>query len=1177
LRAELEKLVVAELLGPVGGEREQLPGRDPVRDRYLVGMLAPRGTVAIDAERNDDAGVGGDGRLADAGAFTDQTAQPVRAPSSIGMSFGVTESVAELDVACAWGRYVKERPTSEDEATAKYGVWQRYPTGGTVKVTLVEGEIGPISVTSEHPDVVVQGRCRRRAETWFVSLFLVNGQDAQKQNRDEAWLFQPELSVSAGDRGPVFVGRHEAIEGPTTSIDPEDGALDLLYRDQVEFATGHDVAVDATRSPDDSRRAVRITTSVVPTHEVAKVDAPTAADQPGLADVVLSMKRLWELEDAGLAAALLPLADAYGGWLDGQWDRIDDPAERLEGHADVARAAVLKAREAGDRLRAGIDLLGHDPLAAEAFRFANETMHRQRLHTLAAGKRRRNPSLTLESALTAAEADESPSWRPFQLAFILINLPSLTHPTDAERGGPQALVDLLFFPTGGGKTEAYLGLTAYTLAIRRLQGMVGEFDGSGGVAVLMRYTLRLLTTQQFQRATALICACEIGRRARLAAGDRRWGDTPFRIGMWVGSTVSPLNFDDAREALDQLRAGSRGSKASNPVQLVSCPWCGSAIDAAKHARSDVDRWRTLVFCGDDRGLCEFTERRSPGEGLPVLTVDEEIYRLLPSMVIATVDKFAQLPWQGPLHLLFGRVATRCSRHGYRSPDLDKVGQRTEADKHNRTGQLDKAETQMVKRLRPPDLIIQDELHLISGPLGTLVGLYESAIDELASWTVDDTKVRPKVVASTATIRRAREQTRELFWRDLAVFPPQVIDARDSFFAAQRSTAVTPGRRYLGVCAPGARLKAVETRVFTAALAAAKRLWDLHGEAADPWMTCVGYFMALRELGGMRRLMEDDVSSRLRRTGRKGLGERRFMEIRELTSRIGSSDIPEVLDLLGVPYKSKYERGETRSIDVLLATNMISVGVDVQRLGLMIVVGQPKATAEYIQATSRVGRDDRGPGLVVTVYNGARPRDLSHYETFNQYHATFYRHVEALSVTPFAPRALDRGLTGVMVALTRHLNPEWNPNRKAMDVPVGDAAFTEIADLLARRAEEVSVDPGRGQLVRDLIRDRLDDWGQLETRQKAAAAGLSYRERQGDAAGLLQAPTAANWTRWSCPTSLREVEANVNLIIDEADQSLGTAPTFGGPAPVATRVADTADDVAEDELPGVEEASEEAVA
>jgi hypothetical protein len=441
-----------------------------------------------------------------------------------------------------------------------------------------------------------------------------------------------------------------------------------------------------------------------------------------------------------------------------------------------------------------------------------------------------------------------------------------------------------------------------------------------GLAVLMRYTLRLLTAQQFQRATALICACEVIRRGRIAAGDARWGETPFRIGMWVGSAVTPNYTKVAQKALDEINGiGGGAGRAANPVQIESCPWCGHQ---KLEPKSDSDRWRTLVYCGDDFGTCDFSGLESPGEGIPVVTVDEELYRLLPALVIATVDKFAQLPWQGP--------------------HLDTISGREERDSHNKTAHLPGAKTVTCDPLRPPDLIIQDELHLISGPLGTMVGLYESAIDRLASWTLDGRRIRPKVIASTATIRRAAQQVYDLFWRGLDIFfPPQVLDAGDSFFERQRPTSETPGRLYLGICAPGVRLEAVEARAFTTVLTAAKKLHENDGKDADPWMTMVGYFNALRELGGARRIIDDDVANRMKRADRKGLGKRKRSVLRELTSRIASSDIPEVLDQLGIVHDPERPKDGVPPIDVLLATNMISVGLDVPRLGLMVAVGQPK--------------------------------------------------------------------------------------------------------------------------------------------------------------------------------------------------------------------------------------------
>jgi hypothetical protein len=1002
-----------------------------------------------------------------------------------------------------------------------------------------------------------------------VTLFLVNGQATPKDNKDEAWLFQPELAVAGAGSDteqPVFLGRHSVLSSPdrVTEVD-EIAELDMTYRNTVEFAVGHGTGVHADVATGDRSRAIRVRTAVVPGYEVPRTEPPTQDEFPRLADATLDMAALAGTADQDLPGALLPLVEAYEQWIADEALKLDDPTRRLADHEDAARVALRRAGEVAGRLRAGIDVLASDPDAADAFRFANRTMSQQRIQTLAGADRRVEPELSLDDAIARYADPKHHSWRPFQLAFLLLNLPSLTDPTHPERTAEDGLVDLLFFPTGGGKTEAYLGLTAYTFAIRRLQGSVAGHDGSDGVAVLMRYTLRLLTAQQFQRAAALVLACEVARRD-LVTTDPRWGETPFRLGLWVGSAMTPNWNKDAAFEIQEARTGSSRAGRSSAVQLLACPWCGLRLDKSADAVSDPDQWRTLLYCSDPFGQCPFTEAASGGEGIPVVTVDEELYRLLPALIIATADKFAQLPWQGPLHMLFGRVSRRCTRHGYRSADLDGRSDREERDTHRKTRTLPPASTLAVETLRPPDLIIQDELHLISGPLGTLVGLYESAVDTLASWEVNGQTVRPKVIASTATVRRAAEQAHALFQRKLAVFPPPVLDVEDSFFARQRDvTDEVPGRRYIGLCAPGQRLKAVETRVFVTVLAASKLLFDRYGQAADPWMTSVGYFTALRELAGMRRLIDDDVRARLPKAARRGLGLRTRPMVEELTSRVASSDIPTILDRLAIAHQVEKPEGEY-PVDVLLATNMISVGVDVGRLGLMLTVGQPKATAEYIQATSRVGRSDAGPGLVFTLYNWARPRDLSHYETFEHYHATFYRHVEALSVTPFAPRALDRGLTALLVALVRHANAAgghgaaWNPDAGAQVVDVTDPLLTEMIEQVATRAEEVSADSDVGDQVRTAMKARLDAWATRQTQAAVTGAKLAYKGVDGSSAELLRQPGPGGWDEWTCPNSLRETEPNINLIIDTKDPSALAGPgfTLGGgiPSPAG---ADTAED------------------
>lgn len=750
-----------------------------------------------------------------------------------------------------------------------------------------------------------------------------------------------------------------------------------------------------------------------------------------------------------------------------------------------------------------------------------------------------HPDLTLRDAVRDADTPENRSWRPFQLAFILLCIPSLSDPAHPERSKEGALADLLFFPTGGGKTEAYLGLVAFTLAMRRLQGVIGEgqeaVDGRDGVAVLMRYTLRLLTAQQFQRAATLMCAAELLRQHRAETDDRYVG-APLRLGMWVGGSVSPNKARDAERFAEDARLGGFSGGQATPIQLVDCPWCGRSIDPQTDCLYDSALGRFLIFCGNAKE-CRFTEASAPDEGIPVVTVDEEIYRLVPAFVIGTIDKFAQLPWNGATSTLFGRVDSRCERHGYRNVDLDRSHQShwEERDAHKPVGRHPAARTVQSLRLRPPDLIIQDEMHLVTGPLGTMTGLYETAIDRLATWSHEGRPVRPKVVASTATTRRARQQAWSVFWRHLRVFPPPVLDVHSSFFAEQvPPSPQTPGRLYLGVCAHGERLKQVELRVFSSVMAAAKAIWDELGDnglAADPWMTTVGYFNAVRELAGMRRMAEDELRTKLRRARfTPGLANRPSVDLKELTSRVSSEDIKSILRQLFVTHEPDRDDDDDRPIDLLLATNMISVGVDVPRLASMVVVGQPKATAEYIQATSRVGRDPKGPGLVITLYNWARPRDLSHYETFSHYHATFYRHVEPLSVTPFSERALDKGLTGVLVSAVRHADHDWNPNPSARSLELTDARIDEHVQAIAERAESVTGDVSTSALATDMANKRLDAWD----REAALRPQLSYAERTSGDVALLSKPEAGDWDIWTCPNSLRDTEVQANLQIEVED-------------------------------------------
>jgi hypothetical protein len=1148
IRAELEDLVLKELLGPAGGPIEEVD-ESRVSDRYLVGILSPRRTI-IRAAESDELASGGAGTIEDGNA--DDLALPTDslAPAAIGLTCTIAGATREVAVTARWGRYAREKSDQIKTPTGNpKTVWKRYPMGGTpVVLQLREGEIASRPFDDNQPDVVLKGRIRMLEGDWVVSLFLVNAQvTLSKRPRDDELVYQPELEVATPDGAPIFHRRARIRVGrDESSTYEEQRRLEMLYRKRVEIAVGHGVAVDALMSPGESA-ATRLVTRVVPTHEVQMTTPPSAEDIPALAGVVLDMKALAEMPEADLLASLRVLPGAYAEWIAANRTRVDAKLDGLDAFTEVAQETLKACDEARSRIEAGVALLAADKTAMRAFRFANGAMRQQRIHALVSENRRAGRALTLEELDTQANR----SWRPFQLAFILLNLPGVTQFDHSDRGeSASAIADLLWFPTGGGKTEAYLGLTAYTLGLRRLQGIVGGRLGHAGVAVIMRYTLRLLTLQQFQRAAALICACEVIRRADPGT----WGGEPFRVGLWVGMRTTPNSIEEAHEAILRSHGAGAGGGGS-PLQLTNCPWCGEGIDAGRDVKVETynqGRARVFTFCGDRLGRCDFSRAKAPDEGIPVLTVDEEIYRRLPALLIATVDKFAQMPWNGKTQMLFGQVDGYCPRHGFTSPCLDD-------DTHHRARNgLSAVRKVEHAPLRPPDLIIQDELHLISGPLGSLVGLYETAVDQLCTWQVDGRSVRPKLIASTATIRQAREQIHALFLRDVRVFPPQGLDVEDNFFSLERPPSDRyPGRRYLGIAAFGRRLKLALIRVYVAYLSASQAVFLKYGKAADPWMTSLGYFNSMRELGGMRRMVDDDVRSRLRDMDRRGLARRHTPALEELTSRKNSRDIPALLDRLEVqhdpalPPHAKRQQGQPRTVsplDVVLATNMVSVGVDIKRLGLMVVAGQPKSTSEYIQASSRVGRNAQAPGLVCTVYNWARPRDLSHYERFTHYHATFYQHVEALSVTPFASRAVGRGLSAVLTSLVRLAGETYNANGAAGQVDRSSAIVRAAVASISRRAAEVTQSSADGAKVQNALQALLDLWLRAAA-PKPGGARLGYQmERDGLTRALLQKAGLGDWEPFTCLGSLRDVEPSVNLLLDDRPLDDGYGQAYSPPPP-----------------------------
>ncbi|MDY0170848.1 MAG: helicase-related protein, partial [Thermoguttaceae bacterium] len=579
------------------------------------------------------------------------------------------------------------------------------------------------------------------------------------------------------------------------------------------------------------------------------------------------------------------------------------------------------------------------------------------------------------------------------------------------------------------------------------------------------------TSQQFQRASSMICACEMIRRRR----PKELGEEPITIGLWVGESLTPLYREDALKSLNNL--AKENSQEANTFQLLTCPWCGTALDEHDNLGYVADgRPKTVVFVCPEPA-CEFSTRKHK---LPVIVIDDDVYAAPPTLVIGTVDKFAMLAWREESGRLFG------------------IGVDGDHD--------------------PPDLIIQDELHLISGPLGSVVGLYETAIDMLCSWKGR----RPKIVASTATIRRAWHQCKSLYNRTTSQFPPQGLDISDSFFAKENSTA--SGRLYAGVFAtasPSFVTALVRTLGGLFQSCNAIKLPDGANEKTrDPYWTILQYFSSLRELGHAATLIEADIPEYMwsiaTRTNLPKELCRSLGSPAEMTSRRTADEIPDILERLHVRHPRKSDNLKDRPLDTLLATNMISVGVDVDRLGLMVVVGQPKTTSEYIQASSRVGRSQGAPGLVIAMYNPGKPRDRSHYEHFRAYHEAFYKHVEPTSVTPFSLPVLERALHAVLVVLARHYARLHTPNAF---VPT-DTSITRVAEFIRERC--VDVDSEHAYQLAEKLQTRLAQWASVLPSEwgrfgkPPEARPLMYPAGSDPLSEWAGSP-------WATPTSMRNVD------------------------------------------------------
>ncbi|BBY28098.1 helicase-related protein [Mycolicibacterium sediminis] len=1028
-----------QLIGPLEGDTETLD--EPPHRRYLTGILFPE-EASTEGQLSEDiidegAGESGEDSTEDPIALSTQ-----QLPSAVGLSFVLPHWQA-FDVELRAGRYEKNGKT-----------WQRVPIdlsgkrAITIQPPAEPGRAASVRILSGR--ATLESRWRRLGDGALVTVALVNRNRIPSDGRmDPADCFlQIDMRCLSADGFTSYPTPVRIQSGD------EEAELALQYKDVPTFAVGHGCAADWEQGV---ARPIWIETSYLPAHTVPGVAFTIEGDddQQRRLNAVLDLEYLERANSSTteVIASLDAFVDGYDEWAVAQEQLATTLPTR---HAGAAERLVSRVDLARRRMRRGIRRLEQDEVAREAFALANRAMLIQMVRSgdQFAGQRRTWNEAGIPKPVYKRTGR---AWRPFQLAFLLLTLESAVDESADDRD----LIDLIWFPTGGGKTEAYLGLMAVTVLHRRLTLR----DAGAGTTVITRYTLRLLTSQQFQRAATLICALESIRREQ----PETLGTSRISIGVWLGGNNSPNSYTDAVELIEKIK---NDEFTSTSFQVETCPWCGTEIIPSGPAPEEawgVSAANDSFRMNCPQVMCDFYNE------LPVSAVDADLYDRPPTCLIGTVDKFARLAWEPKAGVFLGSGSTP-----------------------------------------GPSLIIQDEFHLISGPLGTIVGLYEAAFDVVMS----SHNARPKVVASTATIRRAESQGAGVFGRPTALFPPAGVSADNSYFVRYDSNS--PGRRYVGLMPQGHTPLTAMVQLSAALLQSSEEL-DFAPPSDDAYWTLVAYHNSLRELGKSVTLAHDDIPARIQviastEDGARQLGDD---DILELTGNVSPVEIPRSIE------KLKKKKGEKDAVSFVASTNMLSVGVDVPRLGVMLVVGQPKTTSEYIQASSRVGRST--PGLVVTLYSPSKPRDRSHYESFIAYHSALYRYVEPTSVTPFSVPARARALHAGLVVLARHaFGLAENP--QAADFDGSDQTMSALIDEFLRRV--AVADPTERDNVERHLNELAADWQHL-AQEALATGGLRYAGGGKQHVALLRRFSQSG-PGWPTLDSMRSVDTEVRMRVRGED-------------------------------------------
>ena len=1048
-----------DLIGPINGQNEQINYSKEGPDKeYFVGKIFPQKTPQT-VESKDEIIEGANGSfLEGSGDQEVSTEDHFTRPSSFGLTFAIKfEENAQLQINYKFGKYVGESDPDTSDKEINF-VWNRYEYANQNEsldffpvFETTEGEIPNSNISDLNLSFSFKSKILDVSKKILsISIFAVNNnmmtEDDNEITRNEKTIFQAFFSVT-----PKF---SSIIPLPKASNPhPSDELNNYLYRDKKSYAIGH--TCSATWE-DSNHECIKIMTEWIPEHLVYDM---SSKGHNSLHELDLSAESFINNNKEGSIKILREFVEHYEKWILQESKFKFTNYKEEENFDSIKNGLVDRALNLADRMRLSVDFLESDKPAFDAFKYANQAMRTQYQWQ----------NIDLE-------------WRPFQLGFVLLTLESTLNLKSLSR----ANVDLLWFPTGGGKTEAYLFLSSILLFYRKL--IKGSLNEPDGLAIFTRYTLRGLTLDQFKRLNGTILACEVIRRIVLKSQNIPLNEiNSFSLGMWVGQAATPNTIEQAE---------NEDSQGSYKI-LRECPCCNQKLlwgDSKAGYKPYVD---------DENHNCMITKEM---KYFPISVIDELIYNNPPSVIIGTVDKFVQI---------------------IRRPDDAK--KLFSIDSKN----------------RGPDLVIQDELHLISGPLGSISGLFEILLDVYTSQKND---VSPKIIGSTATIQRSADQILGLYGQESTQFPLNITNNEDNFFSNIDKNSV--GRKYLGVSSGASPSATYLLQIIAAVLMQAKNNKDISTfspEEIDPYTSLVTYFNTLRVLGGSRVVLQDDAPAAIQSYAEKHNEKpNENLDIEELTSQSSQEELEETLSRLTLDYSQKGH------IPILLASVMISVGLDISRLGLMLVDGQPKSIAEYIQATSRVGRG-KIPGLVITLFNEFKPRDKSYFETFNSWHQSLYRYVEATGVTPFSARARQKILPSLVVSLGLLILGR-SPDNLSISINEKKSLEPQIAKIILDKL--TLVDSLELRDTKTEINEILEHWLDRgvgikrlwDDRDELNALFISA-----EAAAAKNAASAEENIAFVAPNSAREVEPSVQVrplgVIKEEYLSQDQFPSLKNASPI----------------------------